>query len=282
MATTAYRSENEYPILALTLAIIAVIFLVSASLTACLAPLLVIFSLLMAFQANQAGRAALLRQAFQVPLHENSGGAATGHPFSRISHFAIQCIRRLQPGPVELFIVRGRQANAYTFGLSNPKTVVVYAPLLEIMDEDELKFVLGHELGHVALGHTWLNTLLGGLAGVPQSYGVAIILTAAFRWWNRACEYSADRAGVLACQNPARAVTALVKLATGGDDSSAGMRRALAKIEAQDDSLGGMLSEVLSTHPMIVKRINRIKSFAVSSDYRRMASQMDNSFRTNP
>jgi Zn-dependent protease with chaperone function len=275
MSTTAYRSENEYPILALTLVIITAIILVSASLTACLAPLLVIFSLLMAFQANQAWRAALLRQAYHVPLRENTGGAPANHPFSRISHLAVRCIRRLRPGPVELFIVRGRQVNAYTFGLSDPKTVVVYAPLIEIMDEDELRFVLGHELGHVALGHTWLNTLLGGLAGVPQSYGAAVILTAAFRWWNRACEYSADRAGLLACQNPAKAVTALVKLAAGGDGSPIGMRRALAKIEAQDDTLGGILSEVLSTHPMIVKRIAQIKSFAASSAYQRLGRQMD-------
>ncbi len=275
MSSTAYRSENEYPILALTLVIIGVIFLISASLTACLAPLLVIFSLLAAFQSNQAGRTALLRQAYHVPLDESAAIASSNRPFHRISKTARQCIRRLRPGPVELFIARGRQANAYTFGLSDPKSIVVYAPIVEIMDEDEFKFVLGHELGHVALGHTWLNTLLGGLAGVPQTYGSAVILTAAFRWWNRACEYSADRAGMLACQNPAKAVTALVKLAAGEDDSPAGMRRALAKIEAQDDSLGGILSEVLSTHPMIVKRINQIKSFAASPVYQRLVRQMD-------
>jgi Zn-dependent protease with chaperone function len=275
MSTTAYRSENEYPILALTLVILGAIFLLSASLTACVAPLLVIFSLLVAFQSNQSGRAALLRQAYHVPLDESAEIASSNRPFHRISQMARLCIRRLRPGPVELFIARGRQANAYTFGLSDPKSVVIYAPIVEIMDEDEFKFVLGHELGHVALGHTWLNTLLGGLAGVPQTYGSAVILTAAFRWWNRACEYSADRAGMLTCQNPAKSVTALVKLAAGEDDSPAGMHRALAKIEAQDNTLGGILSEVLSTHPMIVKRIKAIQKYGASAEYRRLAAQMN-------
>jgi Zn-dependent protease with chaperone function len=275
MTNTSYRSENEYPILLLTVVIIGIIFLLSASVTACLAPLLVILTLIAAYQANQSGRAALLKQAYHVPLDENAGLASANQPFQRISRIGLECIRRLKPGPVELFIVRGRQANAYTFGLSDPKTVVVYAPLVEIMDEDEFKFVLGHELGHVALGHTWLNTLLGGLAGVPQTYGTAMILTAAFRWWNRACEYSADRAGMLACQNPAKAVTALVKLAAGDIDTPAEFKRALEKIEAQDDDWGGVLMEALSTHPMIAKRIKAIQKYAPSAEYRRLLAQVN-------
>jgi Zn-dependent protease with chaperone function len=276
MANTSYRSENEYPILLLTVVIIGVIFLLSASVTACLAPLLVILTLIASYQANQSGRTALLRQAYHVPLDQIDGSNSNNRPFYRISQTARECIRRLRPGPVELFIVRGRQVNAYTFGLSDPKTVVVYASLVEIMDEEEFKFVLGHEMGHVALGHTWLNTVLGGLAGVPQTYGTALILTAAFRWWNRACEYSADRAGLLACQNPAKAVTTLVKLAAGDNiDTPAEFKRALAKIEAQDDDWGSVLTESLSTHPMIVKRIKEIQKYGASSEYRRLAAQLN-------
>jgi Zn-dependent protease with chaperone function len=51
--------------------------------------------------------------------------------------------------------------NAYTFGLSESKNIVLYEPMLRIMNKGELAFVLGHEMGHVALGHTWLNTHCG-------------------------------------------------------------------------------------------------------------------------
>ena len=100
---------------------------------------------------------------------------------------------------MDVFIVPSNRLNAYTFGMDSPKAIVLYSPLFKIMDQDEIQFILGHEMGHVKLGHTVLNTLVGGMAGIPSSYGALAIMELAFRWWNRACEYSADRAGVLAC-----------------------------------------------------------------------------------
>ncbi len=105
--------------------------------------------------------------------------------------------------------------NAYTFGMVEPQVVVVYAGVFSIMDADELRFIIGHELGHIRLGHTWLNSLVGGMAGIPSPYVAAILLYIAFRWWNRACEYSADRAGLLACGKPEKAASALIKLVGG-------------------------------------------------------------------
>lgn len=273
MRTTAYRTEEEYPVLFLTLLILGGIALLTAGATICLAPLLAIIALLFAYQVNQSNHQALIRQAYRVPLDELSVQQAN-RPFSSLSSIARDCLSVLEPGKVEVFIVRGRERNAYTFGLSSPQIIVVYAPLVEIMDPEELKFVIGHEMGHVALGHTWLNTLVGGMAGIPQTYGTAIVLTAAFRWWNRACEYSADRAGLLACQNPAKAISALVQLVAGDIDNPAEMKLALQLIEAEDDNWGSVLSEALSTHPMIVKRINKIRSYAASPAYQRLLARM--------
>ena len=83
------------------------------------------------------------------------------------------------------------------------------------MDADELRFIIGHEMGHVALGHTWLNSLVGGMAGIPSSSTSSAILTLAFLSWNRTCELSADRAGLLACGSLDKAVSSLIKLVAG-------------------------------------------------------------------
>ena len=151
----------------------------------------------------------------------------------------------------------------------SPKVVVLYEPLFKIMDEDELTFIIGHELGHVALGHTWLNSLIGGIAGIPSSMGAAAILSMAFLSWNRACEFSADRAGLLACAKPEKAISALIKLVAGPKAlSPEGMAAAYQQIDAEDDTWLGSLNEAFGTHPMLIRRIQELRKYASSSQYR--------------
>jgi len=144
------------------------------------------------------------------------------------------------------------------------------------MDADELRFVVGHELGHVRLGHTTLNSLVGGMAGIPSPFVASAVLTTAFLWWNRACEFSADRAGLLACGNPSKAVSALVKLAAGDRPTSrTEYERVVRTIEQEDDHALASLGEALSSHPMMVRRIGELHEYARSSDYRRLHALVD-------
>jgi len=182
---------------------------------------------------------------------------------------------RLDPGKVKVYIAHNRNMNAYTFGLSSPKVIVLYSSLFKIMDRDEILFVLGHEMGHIALGHTWLNSLIGGMAGIPSPYAATALLSLTFLWWNRACEYSADRAGLLACGNPNKAISALIKLEAGaGATSKQAMQMAYQRIDAEDDTLWGNLSETFGSHPLLIKRINQIKKYAASNQYQRILSQL--------
>jgi Zn-dependent protease with chaperone function len=167
--------------------------------------------------------------------------------------------------------------NAYTFGLSDPKILVVYSAVLNIMDEDELRFIIGHEIGHISLGHTWLNSLVGGMSGIPSPYGAALILYFSFRWWNRACEYSADRAGLLACGKPEKAYSALIKL-VGGSAATRSLeswQQTLRQIDAEDDTVMGSLGEMLSTHPLIVRRLKALRQYAASGEYQQLMARLD-------
>jgi len=64
-----------------------------------------------------------------------------------------------------------REMNAYTFGLSDPRVVCSIQPF-QVMDAEELSFIIGHELGHVALGHTWLNSLIAAWRASQHRSGV--------------------------------------------------------------------------------------------------------------
>lgn len=254
---TQYRYPSEQVILWLTLGILLAITILTAAPTICISPLIVALFVGLAYYLNMAHHQKIIQSAHAV----------TRYTSPDLFELAQDCARRLRPAPFELFVLRSRERNAYTFGLSDPRVVVLYSPLLTIMDEGELRFILGHELGHIALNHTWLNTLLGGMAGVPVSFGVAIILTFAFRWWNRACEYSADRAGLLACGSLEKATSALIKLVAGAVRSQTEMDQVMAAVDAEDDSLLGNLSETLSSHPLVINRIEMLREYAASKEY---------------
>lgn len=264
MRTTAYRYPNEQAILAFTLFLVAAVIALTATATVCTSLIFIILFVVMSYNFSASNHQALIRSAQRV----------TPQTMPRLDPLIRQGVDRLQPGLVEVFIAPSKALNAYTFGLSSPKVVVLYSSLFQVMDGDELLFIFGHELGHVALGHTWLNSLAGGMAGIPSSWGASLLLTGAFLWWNRTCEFSADRAGLLACGRLDKAVTALIKLAVPEASSRHDLEEAYRQLDAQDDSVWGNLSEALGTHPMLIKRIQALRQYAGSSQYQRLQAQV--------
>ena len=253
------RHPSEIPVLLTTLLLVGGVLVITTGLTICVAPVLIAMMVAYSYIANQQHHAALMQQAIKVPVE---GPAGESEGLDNLGQLVRECRDALGCEPVDVFIVPSRQLNAYTFGLGSPKVIVLYQPMLKVMDAHELKFVIGHEMGHVVYGHTWLNTLIGGMAGMPSSFGAAIIFTFAFRWWNRACEYSADRAGLVACGLPIIAISALAQLEVGDFNTAEELRRALAVIERQDDSLENILGETLSDHPLIAKRIKALQEYS--------------------
>jgi Zn-dependent protease with chaperone function len=131
-------------------------------------------------------------------------------------------------------------------------------------------------MGHICLGHTWLNSLVGGMAGIPSPSAASALLVLAFMSWNRACEFSADRAGMLACGKPEKAISALVKLVAAKRNlSTSEMELYFKRFDAEDDNLLSDLSELLATHPMTIHRIEQLRRYAASAEYKRLAAQMN-------
>ena len=262
--TTSYRYPNEHLILAGTVVLVLLVIIFTSAATFCLSFVFVIAVVFMAYTSVKAHHRELLTKAYRVtPDNEPALGEV-------VQEAAV----RLQVEPVQVFIVRSRDINAYTFGLESPKAVVLYSPLFQLMDRQELQFIIGHELGHVRLGHTELNSLVGGMAGIPTSISAALILNLALLSWTRACEYSADRAGLLACGDLRKAITALVKLEARSTDPRA-LQEALARLDAQDDDPTNLLGELLMTHPLVIKRIDRLRNFARTAAYKRLQESVN-------
>jgi Zn-dependent protease with chaperone function len=265
---TSYRYPHEQIILALTLLLVLAVIAVTAVATLCGSALFVLAMLVISYLLNRSHHTDLIEKAYPVTLQTEP----------QLANLVNGCAARLQSGSFSTFIAPGNTLNAYTFGLGEAPVVVVYAGVLSIMDADELRFIIGHELGHAGLGHTWLNSLIGGMSGVPSPYLAAVVLYFSFRWWNRACEYSADRAGLLACGKPEKADSALIKLVGGASAARSAQARQLAlrRIEAEDDHLEDNLREMISTHPLTVRRLEALHKYAASPEYQRLQAQINN------
>ncbi len=103
--------------------------------------------------------------------------------------------------PVHLFVQPSSEINAFSLHAlgDRPHAVSLNSGLVERMDDDELRFVLGHEVGHLAWRHhhgRLIPLALGededGDSRVPP------LLARRLESWDRLAELSADRAGFLA------------------------------------------------------------------------------------
>lgn len=115
----------------------------------------------------------------------------------------------------ELYIEWGYNINACTVGAENP-IIVINSGLIDLCDDDEIMFVIGHELGHVKSNHMLYHMMaqvinyiidaipFGSIAAAPLQY--------ALYYWDRMSEFTADRAGLMACQNKDAAIRAFMKM----------------------------------------------------------------------
>jgi Zn-dependent protease with chaperone function len=179
----------------------------------------------------------------------------------------------------ELYVRANPFPTAVTIGMDKP-LIVVNSALVDLLDEEEMAFVLGHELGHAISGHAVYQTLLqrllqltGVLSAVPLG-GLGIrLIVAALMEWSRKSELSADRAGLLATQDTAVAFRVHMKLASGGHlddlDTTSFFAQGREYDEAGDlrDSVLKMLLIETRSHPFTVVRAAELRRWVDSGEY---------------
>jgi Zn-dependent protease with chaperone function len=182
----------------------------------------------------------------------------------------------------ELYIAPHRALGGMCVGMSKP-FVVITSGTVELLDEEELRSLFGHELGHMMSGHAVYRTMLDILTGwmvslswLPiGSIALRAVVAALREWWRKA-ELSADRAGLLAGQDPAAALRLLMKLAGGGDlsqvDTAAFLEQATEYERSGDlrDSLLKIRMVSGRTHPLPVARAAELRAWIDSGGYGRV------------
>ena len=187
-----------------------------------------------------------------------------------------QCRTRLAiTDPIDVYVAKRPVVNAYAIGLKAPYAIVLYTGLIEALDRDELAYVIGHEMGHIQYRHTTILALTGQL-GI-QTFGVPVLgyfIRYIFLFWMRVSEYTADRAGLVACGRLDKALSTQLKLMVGTTRAAnMDVRSIIRHWRDHDVGVAKQLSDVLSTHPGSDARMDKMVDFAHSGAFPELATE---------
>ncbi len=186
----------------------------------------------------------------------------------------------------EVYVTQTPIFNAGAYGVDDP-FIVLHSAALEILDEDEILTLLAHELGHVMSGHALYRTIaailaLVSLGALPMLAGIALLpIKLAFLEWSRKAELSADRAGLLGCQDVMVAQRLDLKMAGGGrgeffTDADLNLDAFMAQANEYVNTNEGLdivykvLHTLGVTHPMHTVRAAEIQKWVAAGDYERI------------
>lgn len=131
--------------------------------------------------------------------------------------------------------------------------------LVDLLAEEELAFVAGHEVGHFLLGHV----------GEGRGEGTAL----EGQMMRRRQEISVDRIGLLACGSLDVALRALMKTASGL--SSRHLRFDIGAFIGQLRNVEDGFTSGRSTHPSFVIRCRALLWFSMTGAFRSQGSELD-------
>lgn len=187
-----------------------------------------------------------------------------------------------------MYIQQNCDINAFTMGHKHNAYMMFNSGTVDKLNNQELMFVLGHEMGHIKSGHvlylslaTYLSAMISMIPIVGQfvaQIGQTMLNTIIGKW-RRMAEFTADRAGLLACQDIDVAVSAMMKMA--GLPERFYEEASLQGFKAQSREFkiqygGGVIDTLLkmnSTHPWTVLRVSELIYWYESGEYERILNK---------
>jgi Zn-dependent protease with chaperone function len=217
-----------------------------------------------------------IRLAFQadaVRVSENQFGEV----YARYK----ECLRTLDaPEEYPLFMSQTPMVNAGAYGMDKP-FIILNSGTVRLLDDDELSYVISHEIGHIMSDHVLYKTmtvLLINLAnmGFPIVGLAARAVLVGLLEWSRKSELSCDRAGLLGVQDPEVVMRTMLKMAGGGTAEETNLQEFIIQAEeyreAGDvaDQVFKVLNLLGRTHPFYVLRVAELRDWIEGGDYDRI------------
>ena len=192
----------------------------------------------------------------------------------------------------DLYVTQTAAVNAGAVGFERP-FIVINSGTIGLLDREEQRTILGHELGHIMSGHATYRTialllLWLGTNNLPFLAGMAIlpIQLALFEWFRKS-ELSSDRAGLLSGQDPLVTMNTFFKMAGGvpgkkdeagqeGEGDAISLDEYLVQAEEYEtggnavDTVFKYLNTAFQTHPFHTVRVAELHRWVRSGEYHRI------------
>ena len=181
----------------------------------------------------------------------------------------------------ELFVSQTPFVNAGAYGMERP-FIVINSGALNLLDDDEMRVLLGHEVGHVMSGHALYHTILVlilfvGMNFLPFLAGIVLApIQFALLEWYRKSELSSDRAGLLAAQDAVASMRMFLKMAGGGDMKQMDLAAFLQQAKEYEESGGPVdrvfkiLNTLPQSHPFNTLRAAELQRWIAEGQYDRV------------
>jgi Zn-dependent protease with chaperone function len=190
--------------------------------------------------------------------------------FRRMIH---DCARILGIKKPRVFVTDGPGRNAFAANFSDPIIVLHSSLLCRNVSDRELRFIIGHEMGHIKCAHIKWHTAIDIARSTLPEKIAAIALLPLLKWY-RESEFSADNAGLLCCQDIGTAERALLRLELGLSELTIGHINVEEYLKQKESGHFGAIAEgvqlwreILSGHPFTPARIRQLRAYADSDRY---------------
>lgn len=175
-----------------------------------------------------------------------------------------------------IFVTNGQDFNAGATNMVDPIILLSAGAINACRDRAELRFVIGHEMGHVLCRHVKLQFIARTLFKIIPDEAKLVGLLPLMKW-SRECEMSADNAGLVCCQDEMKSEQVLLRLISGLPSERVGRVNVEAFLKQQGRQEYSTVAdavywvgEVTQTHPFVADRIKAMRGFASSSRYRQI------------
>ncbi|HEY1552420.1 MAG TPA: M48 family metallopeptidase [Kofleriaceae bacterium] len=196
--------------------------------------------------------------------------------FGRLHRSLTWACKILDVAEPEMYVTLDPVPNAWTYGHTKP-FVTLTSGLIDLMTDEELFFVIGHEVGHIKAGHVLYGTMARNIAAVVELIGQATLgigawlgmgLAGALYEWYRCAELTCDRAALLCVQDLEPGRDTFMKLAGGTTRLAAEMDRDEFLRQVRDyedvdhstlDKAYKLLLTIPRTHPFAMQRARELE-----------------------